>query len=76
MNMKTVTLIKDSVKEIYEETYKDGEICIGCEHRRIIRERRPGGDTYAVEILRECIISEINECPGIIKEGEYENHRT
>lgn len=71
-DMKTIAMPEGDVKKIYEETHRDGELCIKCEHNRIIRERRPWGDTFTVEILRECVVPEINECPGVAKKGNEE----
>jgi hypothetical protein len=60
-------LIKEKIKDLYELVYEEGTECIGCEFNIDIKETRPWGDTRAIEYLRDCIIEDYCECPGVLR---------
>ena len=71
--MKTISEVEEIVKTLYEDIYKDGELCISCEYNQVIRERRPWGNTYIMEVLKCCLVPDIKDCPGVCSgEGEWE----
>lgn len=67
--MSNLSTIKGDVNIIYESTYDDGRKCVGCEFNRTFSEWESWGDTVAERKLRECVVQDLAECPGVRREA-------
>ena len=62
----------DQLANIQAATFEDAHLCRDCEWHRTWKEERPWGDTVAYEPMRDCVVPEWEECPGVEKVVEEE----
>jgi len=60
----------DYVRELWERVYELGSDCDSCMYNMTTTQNHESG--YSPEQLRECIIPDIGQCPGVLDRLEDE----
>lgn len=63
----TTIAVTEEIVNLHDQTYCDGTLCIGCDYNHEFSELEPWGDTVVERKLRECIVENIGDCPGVRK---------
>lgn len=66
--MNNLSATEEDVKIIYEAVLQDGRKCMECEFNYTFSEYEPWGNTVAERKLRECMVPDPVECPGVRRE--------